>query len=598
MIVFPPIPGTGLVSELLTPLAVSYTDDLVLERSRKLLELYAAADDDPQLAARLAALVAKRFWAWLALVAWTKDEKAPKIRVKPFSPLECYQRLADWAEERTPEGTWKRPLLAIDKSRQLMMSWWCVHRLYWLCHATPYTYCPILSKNEDDAAVMLERMHVFHALLPNWLKRARGLHATKLKVGSIKFNNGSIVEAMPQKGGQAARSRVPSMWMADEAAFQDDFEKNFMALKGTSDDRTQGLMITTAQPSFFQQLIEDTQDGRRGRPELEHESTGLKLWLNGKNRIYCGRIHYTADPARRSAEWKAAAMRGMSLYQWQQEHEINYAARGGRPVFPMLDREIHMMAGRAEVLQIGPRQWGLRVQGYIDERTGEPIVRPVKLMRAIDHGTTNWCAAVWIAVDDDFDWTVYRVYRRTGWRVQANGQEIMRLSGQWDRDQTPEHYAFDLIDAMTGLPDAQGKYEDLYRALVTPDGRRPMSNLDAVTKGHNSRQEGLDAIAEMLHSTLAQEAPYHHYWDLEGYTEDHRMSFCEFSQLLFAPGTEDLFDELQAARYDERKGGDPTMSQPETTLDMMDDATDCVRYLIRRAGHLIRSLRRRRRLAA
>lgn len=112
----------------------------------------------------------------------------------------------------------------------------------------------------------------------------------------------------------------------------------------------------------------------------------------------------------------------------------------------------------------------------------------------------------------------------------------------------------------------------------------PLRTLEAVKKGAGSRQEGLDAIALMLHAALAIESPDHPYWELEGYTADHRDSFREESALYIAPGCESLFEELDKARYDERRDNDPDMTQPETSLDMMDDAMDCLRYIIRGAG--------------
>ena len=110
-------------------------------------------------------------------------------------------------------------------------------------------------------------------------------------------------------------------------------------------------------------------------------------------------------------------------------------------------------------------------------------------------------------------------------------------------------------------------------------------NLEAVKKGPGSRQEGLDMIATMLHSTLAVMRPDHPYWELEGYDERVREMFIEFSTIWLARnGAEPLFEELEQARFDEPRNPDPTLAQPETSLDMMDDAIDCLRYLIRAAG--------------
>lgn len=572
-------PDWGLLASTDTP----YGDAQAVERAVDLYRLYAALDRSPAAADEAFSLIGRSYWAFMALIAWTKDEKAIELRAKPFAPYRCYQVLADWCDERQEDGTWAHPLIFGDKSRQLMMSWFVMLRLLWIALHKPYSCCPVISKNEDDAAKMIERARVCLERLPRFYHQrtigSYGKGRIKYSTGSIILPNHSELISLPQRGGDAFRSYVPTMYLADEAAFQAEFEKTFKGIKGTAQDsRTQGFCVTTAAPSHFQLVIEDRLDGRMGGPGRQYlQITGLKCWQNRINEVDCFRMHYTADPSRRSAEWKRQAKRGMSNDQWEQEQEINYLARGGKPIFRQLDRAIHVMDGRAEVVRMGGGQWGIRIQGYNHPVTGEPVITPVTLCRAIDHGTTNYCAAVWVAIDDQFDWIVYRTYKRKGWGAPANAQSIAELSGD-------ETYAIDVIDAMMGLPDNRGKVEDLYRNWTDAEGKQPLRTLEAVKKGQGSRQEGLDAIGLMLHAAMAVHAPEHHYWGLEGYEPEHIASFAEESQLLIAPGCEALVEEMALARYDERPGGDPNMAQPETSVDMMDDALDCLRYVIRAAG--------------
>lgn len=69
-------------------------------------------------------------------------------------------------------------------------------------------------------------------------------------------------------------------------------------------------------------------------PEVLHESTGLKIRRNPKNRFTIVTLHYTADPAKRSAAWKEEASSGMQPAQWAKEMEIDYTALFGQRVFP------------------------------------------------------------------------------------------------------------------------------------------------------------------------------------------------------------------------------------------------------------------------
>ena len=61
---------------------------------------------------------------------------------------------------------------------------------------------------------------------------------------------------------------------------------------------------------------------------------GVRTWLNPTNGFTIARVHYTADPAKRSAEWFAAARAGMSSRGWRREYEIDWTAPKGEPVTP------------------------------------------------------------------------------------------------------------------------------------------------------------------------------------------------------------------------------------------------------------------------
>ena len=51
------------------------------------------------------------------------------------------------------------------------------------------------------------------------------------------------------------------------------------------------------------------------------------------NGIRVVRLHYTADPDKRSEEWARSAREGMSARQWRQEYEIDWHVAGGQPVY-------------------------------------------------------------------------------------------------------------------------------------------------------------------------------------------------------------------------------------------------------------------------
>ncbi len=62
---------------------------------------------------------------------------------------------------------------------------------------------------------------------------------------------------------------------------------------------------------------------------------------NPKNGFTVLSVHYTADPAKATPEFKAEARKGYTEDQWQQEMEINYIATAGKKFFPGFSKSLH-----------------------------------------------------------------------------------------------------------------------------------------------------------------------------------------------------------------------------------------------------------------
>ena len=69
-------------------------------------------------------------------------------------------------------------------------------------------------------------------------------------------------------------------------------------------------------------------------PEILHEQEGLTIKRNSKNTFVVCTLHYTADPAKRSAKWLDTVKAGMTTSQFEREYEISYTAQFGERVFP------------------------------------------------------------------------------------------------------------------------------------------------------------------------------------------------------------------------------------------------------------------------
>ena len=590
-----------IIRSLITPFGgdEAYTLDHAAARARDQAILGAMASQSPDLRSALIELSRRSFWNHISLFVTTHDEKGLKARYRPFAPLHAYWRICQWLDTRDESGGWAHPVVLIGKSRQLMLSWLCMARLDWCCLHTAHAYCPVISTTDEDAKAQVARVRTIHARYPTWFRAAMGLDQQRASLANtIRYPNQSMIESRPQASGRATASRVPTMVLCDEAAHQDHFGANWTAIMGgrSSSDGgavSQIMAVSSAAPSHMGTLFEDRLDGKQGgRGDTYIAETGLEAWRNRGNGLDCLRILDEADPARRSAEWTRQAKTGMTNDQWEQEHRCNWSARSGRRVFPMFDASIHVTTRPGYVWPVygrdGSREWRLSLVGQVDAK-GDPIARPVKLVRVADHGTTNWCACVWIAIDEYRNWWVYRTYKITGRFAPENAAGIARAS--WcEMADDYEDYLYDAIDAMQGLPDQRGQVHDLYRAYVDDRGRKPFEHMEAVRKGAGTRQEGLDAIGTMLMSTLAWIAPKHaHFvtadppyepWQVEAFAGKSKIIFCAGN------GVSNLTDEIIAARYDEPTSSDPDAERPETTTKIQDDALDCLRYAIRGVGEL------------
>ena len=70
---------------------------------------------------------------------------------------------------------------------------------------------------------------------------------------------------------------------------------------------------------------------------------GLKMWHNPANKFCVVRLHDSADPKKRSEEWRAATRAGMTWSEWMREHEIVFSSFEGIPVYQgEYNRDFHV----------------------------------------------------------------------------------------------------------------------------------------------------------------------------------------------------------------------------------------------------------------
>jgi len=270
--------------------------------------------------------------------------------------------------------------LCVPKSRQIMVSWILAIFCCWMARSRKHALILWQSKKEEDSAKMVSmgkddidsaRITFIETHLQNADETpATWLMDPKIRAGKGAFynrviwKNGSVVEGVAQ-GGDQVRSRVPTLYINDESAFQDEFGKAYEAAQPAVMGGGKAVYVSSAAPGYFCDLVNDFHGYMEGRePPYEKNKLpkGMKLWAV-RGGIPVLRIHYTADPnkdpARRGKAWlESASARygGVHSPGWQQEMEINWKVAGGSPVWPQSTRlgwPAIIPTPKPEVLRIG-----------------------------------------------------------------------------------------------------------------------------------------------------------------------------------------------------------------------------------------------------
>ena len=213
--------------------------------------------------------------AWLV----TKDEHDPTQAVKPFPDtpylraiVDCllvsgrYQRAAaaiyarEIADLAWLEASYQSGLVAMEKSRQMMVTWIVCAYLLWRAKYHAHQLILVQSKREDDAANLVfnkepsvARISFMEAHLPKYLRHCEWPKAGAY--GHLYFPSGSHIWAIPE-GGEIIRSNTASAVFSDECAFQPEFGSAYTAALPAIKGGGQGIFVSSPHPGEFMQVLE------------------------------------------------------------------------------------------------------------------------------------------------------------------------------------------------------------------------------------------------------------------------------------------------------------------------------------------------------
>jgi hypothetical protein len=287
----------------------------------------------------------------------TKDEHDSVNPVKPF-PAHPY------LEFLTKEWNEGPKLQFVAKSRQLMISWLLAAQALHTAKFRPFSLVLWQSKKEEDANPFVAmaagpqhaRITVMEYNLPEWMHvcyDAQGnwvpFETDKVcNTGHIALPNGSEVVALAQ-GASQVESKVPTLWISDEASLQPEWASSLAAAKPAIEGDARGIVVGTMRlPSAYGEAIAPA-----ALVDPDSEMRGVARFLSPEG-VPSIRLHYSADPNKDpmnpiGAAWKRGQLEsggyigGEKGFRWRQHMEVDPTARAGTVVLPRFAEERHQI---------------------------------------------------------------------------------------------------------------------------------------------------------------------------------------------------------------------------------------------------------------
>lgn len=326
-------------------------------------------------------------WDFIHDCCLTRDE-ADNGAVKHFPDKDYLRRICDLAE--------KEPLLLIPKSRRMMMTWCCLAIILWEAMFKENQVIFVQSKKFDDSCYLLgpDRLMFMYENLPHdrhaFPKLTKKISSDK-GYSVLNFSNGTRFMAVAE-GPDQLRQYTASRVYCTEMAFWDSAELTWIALRPVIQGGGKILIDSSANPGYFSRIVNEDINGiSEEEPEVEEVVQGMTEYR--RNGAYIARVHYTADPDKRSEEWKREQQAGMPTAGWEREYEINWNVALEKPYYPEFRYEFHVAQHRLKAdpnrpLELG-FDYGLTPATLICQTTAKGQILVLREIQSIDCGMRN-----------------------------------------------------------------------------------------------------------------------------------------------------------------------------------------------------------------
>ena len=323
---------------------------------------------------------------------WTRDE-ADSGSVKRFPQKDYLSRIDELSQTEK--------ILAVPKSRRMMMTWRSLAIIFWEGMFRKNQMIFVQSKKGGDSAYLLgdERLLFMYKHLPHhahdFPKIVRKIKDNEGKGYSlVTFSNGTTFVAVAE-GADQLRQYTASRVYCTEMAFWSQAELTWMALRPVIQGGGRILIDSSANPGFFQRLVEGNINNSNDEtaPEVDaiDDITGVHEYR--RNGAYIARIHYSADPDKCKQEWIDNEKEGATAAGWEREYEINFNVSLDKPYYNEFRYEAHVAKRILKPIESRPilRGWdyGLTPATLFGQTTAKGQILLLRELQSIDCGIRN-----------------------------------------------------------------------------------------------------------------------------------------------------------------------------------------------------------------
>jgi hypothetical protein len=187
-------------------------------------------------------------WVFLTEAVWTLDQVTGEVRQFPaHAYLESLTR--EWQRSK---------LLAVPKSRRMLVTWLFVSLHYWLIRFRPNTTVAFVSRKEgrneaEGSAELVRRVKFIHDHLPVEVRKLEDDYKfCRFKLPAMD----SEIIGMGQGPDQLRQLTLTAVF-GDETAFWEWAKDAYIAMKPTVEGGGRVTLVSSANPGFFKQLCYD-----------------------------------------------------------------------------------------------------------------------------------------------------------------------------------------------------------------------------------------------------------------------------------------------------------------------------------------------------